>query len=242
MGVLTAEIVIEESNTALVPATEAGLLLATLAPIKDQAAGYRTYAEGLAIATQDEAKRNVGMMASMTADVKTAKSALEPYVKAAFARHRNWTGLQSAIVADIEAAYKTAKSKGIMWDQEQARIARELQDKINRENEERARKEREALEAKAASMKTEAKKEEYLQKAEEVFVPPPVYIPPPKSGIKSREMPVAEVTDRAAFLAAAIQHPEYQGFIEIDTTKLARMWGVNPLFAPAGITFSKRTV
>lgn len=107
--------------------------------------------------------------------IKSQKAAIvnffsEPKQKA----HDAWKSIVSRekfFTNRIDRAEQIIKKEITLFDDEQERIRRERQAKLQAEADEKARKERERLEKRAAGLKTLEKKEEALRAAEEVVAP-----------------------------------------------------------------------
>ena len=85
--------------------------------------------------------------------------------------HKAITTSESTTLKPLIDAERTIKDKMIAYDTEQEQIRQEAQRKLQAEADAKARKEREALEKKAASMKTPEKQQEYMEAAAAVAAP-----------------------------------------------------------------------
>lgn len=117
-------------------------------------------------------------------------------------------------------AEKLLKSKLLEFQSEQARIAREAQAKADEE----ARKQREKLEQQMAKAeaKGKAEKAEELREQIQTQVTPIIPSAAPKiSGIATREIWKAEVTDKMAFLKHVVEvRPDLAALVLIDQSGL----------------------
>lgn len=94
-----------------------------------------------------------------------------PMKQAAHCAWKKITAKEAEAMEPLANAERSVKALMIEWRVEQDRIRNAEQAKLQAEADERARKEREALEAKAAKMKTESKRDEYLERAAVVVAP-----------------------------------------------------------------------
>jgi hypothetical protein len=176
------------------------------------------------------------------ADLKVVSGVLAQPKKAAHERHKLFTTLERALTEAHGDAKTKIKQRVGAWVTEERRKAQEIQAKLQREADERARKEREALEKKAASMKTEAKREEYMEKAAEVQSAS-VHVQAPKAdGVRLSERWKATVTDKAAFLRHVSESPdEWEGIVAISENRLAAAKTRFPPMTVPGVAFRRET-
>jgi hypothetical protein len=130
---------------------------------------------------------------------------------------------------------RTIRGTVVAWQNEQQRLAAERQRKLQAEADERARLERERLEKKASTYKTEAKKQEVMAQAEAVIAPTVTVEAPKAIGVR-RVWKCVEV-DLPKFLAAAVSDANLHGYIEVALTRLERAKSANPSLTVAGCTF-----
>lgn len=235
---LTPEVIIEQSNAPLVPHDAATQLFAVAEDMGSRIAQYREAAEGLVIATEEDAVKTNELLATMRQDVKTITEAVADFKKAAHERHKLWTKFEDLFKSPLEEIGKAIKRQLQDWQMEQNRKAEEERKRLQAEADERARKERERLAKEAAKLKTPEKKAERLEQAASVQAPT-IEVAAPKSGVRLSKYWVANVTDPSAFFSAIAQRPDLAGYAEISTTKLARAKSANPMIDIPGITFTQ---
>ncbi len=123
----------------------------------------------------------------------------------------------------LSQAETILKGKILAFQNEQERLARELQAKADAD----ARKEREKLERRAAKAEAKGKEdkaEELRDQAETQIAPKVTSAAPKLSGISRRETWKAEVTDKEAFLRFVVnQRPDLLPIVKIDSSALNGM-------------------
>lgn len=160
---------------------------------------------------------------SLTAPLEAAKKA----IIAEFKPFQDWAG-------GIEAMAKKAMNA---WLDRQERLRRQAQ----AEADERARKERERLARKAQTAAKNGKDEraEELEMQAGAVQAPVIPETRKPEGVAGRVIWSAHITDKEAFVRAALDNPVYMAMIEIDEKKLnqmARMLG--EAFSVPGATAS----
>lgn len=128
---------------------------------------------GAGLVVRDQATRDEAMdyLRAVKQTQKRVEDYFGPLKKAA---HDSWKGIvakQKELLDPLGDAERMAKSAIVKYDTEQERDRQAERRRLQAEADERARREREAIERKAASMKTEAKREEYREAAEAVVAP-----------------------------------------------------------------------
>ena len=111
---------------------------------------------------------------------KLIEDELGPYVESAHLAHKKAVELRSKVLNPVLQIITTIDTNIRSWKREQERKAQEEQDRLRRIAEEKARKEREALEAraeKAIASGKEEKAEALLEKAEQVEAIVPTVAP-----------------------------------------------------------------
>jgi uncharacterized membrane protein YqiK len=133
------------------------------------------------------------------------------------------------------------KRRVAAWLHEQQEIARKEQERLQRLADEQAERERQAALKKAASMKTEAKREEYEAKAADV-VAPVIHVEAPKAtGMNLRKSWKATVTDLPAFLSHVAANPRMSDFVEVQIGALQRAAPGLSVVGVPGIKFEQVT-
>jgi len=213
-------------------------LVSDLQPVANQIAAYEAAAKTMEATDTESAKAITELCETIATDIKTVKNqeVLSKIVKGLHSMHRRWTTIRGTFLDPMEAARKTLKGKVMDWDDAEQAKADEIERKQQAEVDAKARREREALEKKAAAIKTPEKKEALLEQAA-ATVAPTVTVNAPKSGIRSQLKWAVKSVDTGVFLAAAASNPMMAGFIEIKENMLARSKASNPAFACAGVEF-----
>ncbi|MBT9133201.1 MAG: hypothetical protein DDT33_01737 [Firmicutes bacterium] len=180
------------------------------------------WADGLVVATVEDYK---GVVVRLQ-DIQVLRSRwVELWAKAKANTYAAWKGVvaEEKKGTDIcDRAVSVAKSKALIWKQNQDRIIAEEQRKLQAEADLKARKEKERLEKEAEKLKTPEKKEERLQAAAEV-VAPVVTVASPVANVKgvgSRKVWKGEVTDMAALIAAATPGSVAASFLEVNQKRV----------------------
>lgn len=139
--------------------------------IRAEVAPVVARATALQVRTPDDYSGAAEFLKAIKAAQKRVADHFGPMKTAAHAAWKKITMTEAEAVAPLNDAERTVKGRMLTYQAEQERIRQAEQRKLQAEADERARREREALEAKAAKMKTEAKREEYLERAQEVAAP-----------------------------------------------------------------------
>lgn len=240
--VITPELVVAQVNAPVLAEDQSAALIATLAPIAARRDEITTLATSYECYGQDDADRAGLALKDIDADLKTVAAVLAAPKQAAHERHKLITTLEKALTEAHGQAKAALKTKVAAWVSEERRKAAEIQAKLQREADERAARERAALEAKAAKMKTEAKREEYEQRAADVQSVTVAVDAPKASGVRLSERWKATVADPAALLAHVAQDPRGfldDGIIAISETKLAAAKTRFTSLALPGVRFEK---
>ena len=218
-------------------------IVADLMPVYERLEKWQGAAQEIEINTEDENAEAVAIIELIDDDIKAVKEhvILETWTTAFNKLHKACTGLRKRFVEPLEASRKQIKGKVMDWQMAEEEKAAAEQAKLQAEADEQARKQREKLEKEAAKLKTPEKKEERLEQAEAV-VAPTVRVEPPKRAVKMQMRWFASVVDASAFLAACVERPELQGYIEISESKLARGKSANKLLEAPGIVFEQKPV
>ena len=142
--------------------------------------------------------------------------------------HEAWKAViasENQVLNPLKAAEISVKEKMLTFQQEQQRKAYEEQAQLQVEADARAERERQRLLKQAEKLKTPELKEQRITEAEEIDAPVvSVHIETPKvAGISTRKVWKAEVTDKLAFIEAAIKDSNLLGFITIDESALNRV-------------------
>lgn len=214
-------------------------LIADLGPVADRLAGYASAAEGMQVRNQEEATEATTVLAAINADIAAVEKheTLRTITTGLHGLHKRWVEFRETFLRDLDGSKAKLRGKVVGWQRaEQARAA-EQQRKLQAEADERARREREKLEAKAATYKTEEKREAALAAAQAVITPT-VTVEAPKV-LGTRKTWTAGVADETAFYAALTERPDLRGYATINITRLIRAKAANPTLTIAGIEFEQ---
>lgn len=231
------EVMARESTAAVITGDIQTTLIADLQPVAERMAGYTQTAATIRVTTAAEAQAAALVMADIDKDMKivTGHEVLTKITEDLFKLHRKATAFRALFIDPLTRDKNAIKAAVLTYQMEQQRKAAELQAKLQAEANAKARREQEALEKKAASMKTTEKQEQYRQQAAEIIAPT-IVIPTEKFAATRKTWTVKSI-DRAAFLAAAAQDANLQGYIAIKETNLVRAKAANAMLTVAGVTF-----
>lgn len=238
---VTAELVIEQANKPVVAGDAAQELIAAVGPIIQRRNDYALQASKITVNNEQDAATATALLEAIAKDGKTVTAAIANFKQEANRRWKLWTSFEAFFLDPFEAMRKQVKGKVINWQEAERVKAEAIQRKLQAEADEKARREQERLQKEAAKLKTPEKIEAKLEQAAQVIAPT-IHIEAPKSGVKMQRRWVAKVTDQTAFVKAAAERPDLQGFITIETTKMARAKSANPATEMAGITFTQEIV
>lgn len=142
--------------------------------------------------------------------------------------HETWKAIclrEKQIIEPIQKCETTIKQKMVHYQaaEEQRRQAEEQ--RLQAEAEARAEKERQRKLKEAEKLKTPELKDQRITEAESIEAPVITVQPetPKVSGISTRRTWKAKITDKKAFLKAAIKDSNLLGFITIEQTKLDKI-------------------
>lgn len=156
--------------------------------------------------------------------------------------HKAITTTESNTLKPLSDAEATIKRKMIEYATEQERIRREQERKLQAAADLKARIEREALEKKAASMKTPEKQQEYREAAAAV-VAPVVQVAAVTPEIKGQAITKrwkATITDPKEAVMALLAYPDWSAYIEINQGQLDKFASrTNGSVSMKGVTFAE---
>ncbi len=163
-------------------------------------------------------------------DVKSLRQEIHahhnPMIEAASRAHKLAIAARKKLDEPLDMAEREIKRRMGDYRDEQERIQREEQRRL--EAEARAREEERRLaEAEALEAEGRAAEAERVLDEEPVLIETPVIAPPtPKvSGVSMREKWTAEVVDKAAFVRACAANPSLLALVVPDSAALNRMAG-----------------
>lgn len=167
------------------------------------------------------------LMADELKAIKGLRAQIEdtfgPIVTKALAAHREAVAQRKKYDEPLNLAEQTFKQEISRYTTEQTRIRREAEDKARKEAEELALLEREIeIETAEAEGATVAEVKALVERPVQVTAPPPVLprATPKVSGISTRDMWAAEVTDLAALVKFVAAHPAYLALLTPNMTAI----------------------
>lgn len=160
-----------------------------------------------------------------TMQKKVKDEVIEPIMDAKRKLEATRKKFYDMLMAPLDEAEEILKNKQLEYNREQERKRAEEQRRLQAEADAKAERERQRLLKEAEKLKTPELKEERLRQAEEVEAPVvTVQSEVPKvQGQSFRKTWKAEVTDKKAFVAAALQDENLLAFLEIDMSKLNKL-------------------
>lgn len=216
-------------------------LVLDLKPIADRLSGYEAIASGAVCRTSDDAATLTGVLANIDLDLKSVEACdvLAKITDGLHKLHRKWTGLRGLFVDPLKASKRTIRDAIVAYQTEQQRIAEERQRKLQAEADEKARKERERLEAQSAKYKTPEKQAAKLEEAAAVIAPT-VTVTAQKF-IGTRKVWTVQSYDTEVMCAAVAGNPSIAGFLTVNVTALQRAKAANPSMTVTGVVFEHVT-
>ena len=199
---------------------ETALTITTAADIATAA----QFAAGLKIIGQADRDRAMKVLADVRAWVKVEREPLDAECKARHLAHKEATAALNEFLRLPTETDKAILAKVAAWDRAENDARAAEARRLQAIEDERARKERAALEAKAAKVKSPEKADALREKAAAV-VAPVVSLPPVEkaAGESSSTRWNGKVTDKRAFVAWCIETDqlEYLEVIEKEVRALA---------------------
>ena len=128
-------------------------------------------AQSLVVRTPEDYSGAADFLKAIKAAQKKVADHFGPMKAAAHAAWKKITATEDEAAQPLSDAEKVVKGRMLAYHTDQERIRQAEQRKLQAEADARAEAERKALEKKAAAMKTEAKREEYMERASEVAAP-----------------------------------------------------------------------
>jgi len=165
--VLDIEAVARDVGAVAVPSAMRQQLVRDLGPIADALEGYHQKAVAFRVSSQTDVDMATALCDEIAGKVRVVKGhdVLSGLIRQFHAAHGRLTGLLNALVRPLEDARGVVRTKAITWVEGEKRRADDERRRLQAEADERARREREALEKKAAKYKTEEKRQAVLEQA-----------------------------------------------------------------------------
>lgn len=233
---VSLDLVLQDCNTPMAVDPRKSELIATLNPLIPKIGEYEAKA-GMVVATADDATEASRWLTAMAADTKQVEAAIKEFKTEAKRRHTLWCDLEALFTDSFKASYKRLKQSVMDWQTEQERIAERERQRLQAEADEAARKERERLEKLAAQRKTPEKQEEYREAAAAV-VAPVIRVDAPKAAVKMQLRWAVK-----SFNLDLMGIPrDVQGYITVETSKLARAKAANTMLEVKGVEFYQQRV
>jgi hypothetical protein len=130
-----------------------------------------SWAESLCISNAKQLFDATAYLQEIKLALRRAKEFFAPMKKSADDAKRAILDAEKKLIGPLEVAEARVKSAALAYNRSQEEIRLKEQQRLQAEADERARREREKLQARAASVKTPEKKEEYAEKAAAVTSP-----------------------------------------------------------------------
>jgi hypothetical protein len=169
------------------------------------------WARNLSITTQEQHVAAIERLKVIKQLAKRATDFFKPMKQKADEAKKVILDREKEILNPLTAAEEIAKGVIVRYQQEQERIRRAEEARLQAEADERARKERERLEKQAAALKTPEKQAERLEMAAAVVAPVVTVAPTVErvAGVAMRKTWKAEVRDAAAFFKYCLENARY---------------------------------
>jgi hypothetical protein len=174
-----------------------------------QTAFWIDLAEHTAIHDQPSVEMAAGHLQAIAELKREADKTFDPIISKAHAAHKEALSQKKRIVQPLDEAEVIIKKKLGAWTQEQQRIRFEEERRLREEAERQAAEEREKELEAAEALGATADEVQALAEAPLVRKPILVAAPLKPTGISTREIWKAEVTDVVALIQYVAAHPEY---------------------------------
>lgn len=162
--VLTPEVVIAESNAALITQEDGQKLIAALAPLRDRVEKCRTL-QRIVVKDQATALEAKAMRDQIAKERKLVAETIAAHKEAAQKKHKLWTTFENWFLGPLNSAYKMIGESLDEYDAAQRRAAAAEAARLQAIADEKARREREKQEQEAARQR--AIEDEARRKADE---------------------------------------------------------------------------
>ncbi len=239
------EVVIADTSSLAVKDADRAELVSTLKSIAERVPQATQIAETLVIKNQADAEEAAKMRDGMLQDSAAAEGALREFngrqIEKLYRLHRAFTSLIGLFTDPFNEAAKKVKGKIIAFTEAEAEKARKEQARLQAIADEAARKERDRLQKAAEKLRTPELREQRMEAAAQI-VAPVVYVPAPKSAVKTSSRWFVQSINKAEFIKAASENPQLVGFLDVNEQALARAKASNTLFEAKGIVFVRRTI
>ena len=196
----------------------------TEAVIQQEVAPVVAKANSMTVSSADQYQDAADFLKLVKGAQKRVKEHFEPMKTASHAAWKAVVAKENEATEPLTAAEKTVKARMITWYQEQERIRRAEERRLQIEADERARKERERLEKAAAKLKTDELREQRMEEAQQV-VAAPVYVAPKAPAVKGQSIKTiwrATITDPQEAIQALMQWPDWSAYVTINEGELNR--------------------
>jgi len=241
--VVELEAATDAVNALTIPDPVRQALVLDLGPIAGRIATYQVRADALVVTNEAEAIEAAALCHEIAKDIKAVKGhdVLAKIKNGLHKAHRQFTGLENCFIDPLAAIGKGTKGKLIAYQQKVEAEAKAEERRLQAIEDERARKEKAALEKRAASLKTLEKKEEALAAAAAV-TSHTVTVQAPKAGVMMQKRWAVKELNLATFLQACIADGNLLGYVTIDMNKLARAKSANTMLTIPGVEFHQKVV
>lgn len=181
-----------------------------------------------------------GFLKTIKAAEKRVQIFFGPMKKKAHEAWKEVTAGEKQVMAPLTEAERAVKKKMLVYSEEEERVRRQEQARLQAEADEKARRERERKEKEAARLKTPELKEQRLAEAAAIEAPAVEVAStvPDVAGQSVRKTWKAKIVDPCKAVGAVVAFPDWQAYIKLNEGEFnrfaARTKGKVPL---AGVEF-----
>ncbi len=198
-----------------------------------------SWARGLSITTPADFEDAADRLKQVKGMMERVKDFFAPMLKAAHEAHKRVKEQERKLADPLAEAETLAKRAMLSYQQEQQRRADAERARLQSQADEQARREREALEKRADKAKKPETKERLEQEAASIVAPCVVVetASPRVSGVVTKAVWKAEITDLTAFMAFACANLRYDLLLPNEKILQAFAKGLKEQAAMPGIKF-----
>jgi len=250
------QLAVLETRALFLPHEQFPVLREELEAMRPDIEAEIALANGQTVTNLEQAEFAGVILSKLDDRQKLIEGKVKPFTQIAFKLHRWLTSYNGEWTSPLETARRSLKGRVIAWQVEQERKAEKERQRLQAEADRKAQGVRDRIQreidrknAEAQAAKRTETHEKKLQQVEELreqqaaVAAPVVNVEPPKaSTVRTSKRWQAQVEDLATFLEAALKEPTLRGYIEVDTTKLARGKSANTALLAPGIKFYQVTV
>lgn len=197
----------------------------TIEQVRDEVAPVVQEAAAIVIRCADDYSGAATFLKTVKAAQKKVEDWFSDPVKRAHEAWKALTAKREEALAPLRSAESSVKKLMLDYSTEQERIRMAEQRRLQAEADERARKEREALEKKAARMKSEEKAEALREQAAMVAAPVVSVardMVPEVKGQSIRKTWKARIVDQKKAVTAILGLPDWAAFVKVNESEFNR--------------------